>query len=69
MPVCGSSTEEGGHDWLTLFLKSLMSETGCLQALDAFYDANKVYVQMRFQLPNFSTFFIKSRKINQGLGH
>ena len=38
MPVCGSSTEEGGHDWLTLFLKSLMSETGCLQALDAFYD-------------------------------
>ena len=48
MPVCGSSTEEGGHDWLTLFLKSLMSETGCLQALDAFYGENEVYVQMRF---------------------
>ena len=48
MPVCGSSTEEGGFDWLTLFLKSLMSETGCLQALDAFYGENKVYVQMRF---------------------
>ena len=35
---------KGAMIGLRSFLKSLMSETGCLQALDAFYGENKVYV-------------------------